>query len=239
MSEVKTVYKTTGFCGPCSASDPAEIDVRDGKILRVRPFSYVEHQSKDGLNAWSIKARGKEFKAAEKCGLSPYAILTKNRVYSPNRVLYPLKRVDWDPKGERNPQNRGTSGYERISWDEAAQIVADELLRIKETYGMNSVLVQSDGHHQVKTIHGPRGCEGMLCDILGGYTLQARNADSWEGWYWGAKHMWGQDPVGEGDFYNTFLDVARNSDALFHWGCDVCSTPFGWGGQLPPGTASS
>ena len=33
----------------------------------------------------------------------------------------------------------------------------------------------------------------------GGYTMQARNPDSWEGWYWGAKHIWGQDPVGEGD----------------------------------------
>ena len=30
-----------------------------------------------------------------------------------------MKRVDFDPNGERNPQNRGKSGYVRISWDEA------------------------------------------------------------------------------------------------------------------------
>ena len=27
---------------------------------------------------------------------------------------------------------------------------------------------------------------------MGGFTLQVRNPDSWEGWYWGAKHVWGQ-----------------------------------------------
>ena len=48
--EITTTIKTMGFCGPCTASDSAEIDVRDGRILRTRPFSYVKHQSKDGLN---------------------------------------------------------------------------------------------------------------------------------------------------------------------------------------------
>jgi trimethylamine-N-oxide reductase (cytochrome c) len=48
---------------------------------------------------------------------------TKARIFN-NRVCYPLKRVDWDPNGERNPQNRGKSRYVRISWDEAAQLYA-------------------------------------------------------------------------------------------------------------------
>lgn len=233
MSEIKTAIKTTGFCGPCSASEPALIEVKDGKILRTRRFNYEENAPEGGLNSWSIRARGKEFKAAERAELSPFALLAKQRVYSPNRILYPLKRVDWNPDGERNPQNRGVSGYERISWDEATDIIAKEILRIKDTYGVNSIFVQSDGHHQVKTLHGPRGCEGALLDILGGYTLQARNPDSWEGWYWGAKHMWGQDPVGQGDNNNLFYDMAKNCDTVLFWGCDVCTTPWGWGGQFP------
>lgn len=260
--QITTTIKTMGFCGPCTASDPAEIDVADGKILRTRPFSYVKHQSKDGLNPWVIKARGKEFPAKEKSELSPFAIAHKQRVYSPNRILYPMKRVDWDPNGERNPQNRGTSTYERISWDEATDIIAAEIIRIKDTYGLNSILVQSDGHHLVKTIHGPRGTEGHLLDQIaiketgvelvndfwmhedagavetgrvkgGGYTMQARNPDSWEGWYWGAKHIWGQDPVGEGDQYNLYHDVANNADSVLFWGCDVETTPWGWGGCFP------
>ena len=38
-------------------------------------------------------------------------------MYSKDRLLSPMKRVDFDPNGKRNPQNRGVSGYEPISWD--------------------------------------------------------------------------------------------------------------------------
>ena len=62
---------------------------------------------------------------------------------------------------------------------------------------------------------------------------RARNPDSWEGWYWGAKHVWGCDPVGEGDIGNLLLDIRENSHYLLHWGCDEETTPWGWCGQLP------
>ena len=61
--------------------------------------------------------------------ITPFSLGYKKRIYSPNRILYPLKRVDWDPDGERNPQNRGKSGYVRISWDEALDIIAREIKR--------------------------------------------------------------------------------------------------------------
>ena len=72
-------------------------------------------------------------KKSRKAGSSPAGekeVLTvtlayKNRINSPNRTMYPLKRVDWDPNGERNPQNRGISKYKRISWDEASEIIAE------------------------------------------------------------------------------------------------------------------
>ena len=116
----------------------------------------------------------------------------KKRTYSPNRIKYPLKRVDWDPNGERNPQNRGKSKYVRISWDEATDIIAGEIRRIQKTYGLNAILLQADGHGESKTIHTPHGHNGRLMDDMGGFTLQVRQPDSWEGWYWGSKHVWGQ-----------------------------------------------
>jgi anaerobic selenocysteine-containing dehydrogenase len=68
---------------------------------------------------------------------APMGHAYKKRVYSPNRTLYPLKRTDWDPNGERNPQNRGISKYTRISWDEAVDIIAGEITKsaVRESTG--------------------------------------------------------------------------------------------------------
>ncbi len=56
------------------------------------------------------------------------------------RILYPMKRVDWDPNGERNQKNRGKSEFVRISWDEALDILASECMRIKEKYGPEAII---------------------------------------------------------------------------------------------------
>ena len=70
-----------------------------------------------------------------KTTLAPHGQNAKSIVYSPDRLLYPMKRVDFDPNGARNPQNRGKSGYVRISWDEALSIVSDEIKRQKREHG--------------------------------------------------------------------------------------------------------
>jgi len=33
-----------------------------------------------------------------------HSLAWKSMVYSPDRLLYPMKRVDFDPNGERNPR---------------------------------------------------------------------------------------------------------------------------------------
>jgi anaerobic selenocysteine-containing dehydrogenase len=100
------------------------VDVKDGKIIRTRPFHFDWKYKPDEFRPWKIKARGKVFEPPMKSLITPFGIGYKKRIYSPNRILYPLKRVDWDPEGERNPQNRGKSRYRRISWDEATDIIA-------------------------------------------------------------------------------------------------------------------
>jgi anaerobic selenocysteine-containing dehydrogenase len=52
---------------------------------------------------------------------------TLQRLYHPNRLKYPLKRVN--PKGARTPD------FVRISWDEAYDIIVRHLNRIKNDYG--------------------------------------------------------------------------------------------------------
>ncbi|MBN2404843.1 MAG: molybdopterin-dependent oxidoreductase, partial [Coriobacteriia bacterium] len=144
----------TGLIGPRDSGPPTLVDVRDGKITRIRPLQYEAKYDKKDFNAWKIEARGKTLEPPMKACVGPLGLAYKKRVYSKNRVRYPLKRVDWDPSGApgstgsggRNTQNRGASKYERISWDEAAEIVAAELKRVGETYGPEAVLSQSDMH---------------------------------------------------------------------------------------------
>ena len=226
-----TTYKNLGFCGFGQGANSAAVDVKNGKLLRIRPLWYDEKFEPERFNPWKLEARGKTFEPKMKSLIPPFSLAYKKRAYSPNRILYPLKREDWDPKGERNPQNRGKSKFVRISWDEATQLVADEIRRVQKEYGPTAILAQADGHGETKEIHGPHGCQTRLLELIGGYTVQARNADSWEGWYWGAKHVWGEDPVGQGRQTNLWKDISENGDMILFWGCDPETTPWGWSGQ--------
>jgi molybdopterin guanine dinucleotide-containing S/N-oxide reductase-like protein len=228
--EEKSSLKSLGF-GPNANS--SVVDVKNGRIIRIRPLHFDWKYDKKEFNPWRIEARGQVFEPSMKVLIPPYSLAYKKRVYSPNRILYPLKRIDWDPDGTRNPQNRGISKYKRISWDEALEIIAHEIQRVKNEYGPEAILSQSDGHGEVKTVHGTHACQNKLLELLGGYSLQTRNPDSWEGWYWGAKHAWGMEPVGQmAPTTNVMPDIAQNSELLLFWGCDPETTPWGLDGQM-------
>ena len=57
---------------------------------------------------------------------------TLQRLYNPNRLLYPMKRTN--PKGSADP------GWVRISWDEAYKTIAAKMLATREKYGAKSVM---------------------------------------------------------------------------------------------------
>ena len=232
--EERTLIKDISWAGVAVGCGTSFVDVRDGKIIRIRPFHYDWKYDPKDFNPWKMEVRGKTFEPKMKFLLPPLSIAYKKRVYSPARIRYPMKRVDFDPDGERNPQNRGTSKYVRISWDEALDIVTGEMQRMKETYGPTAILYQCDQHGENKTVHGPHGCGRKLMKLFGGYTLQIRDPDSWEGWSWGAKHVWGMQPVGQQQPQaNLLYDISKNAETLLFWGCDQETTPWGWGGQMP------
>ena len=61
-----------------------------------------------------------------------------------DRLKYPMKRKHWSPD-DRNPGLRGQDEWERISWDEAATYIHDEVERINSTYGDNAILTFGSG----------------------------------------------------------------------------------------------
>ena len=231
----RTLVRDISFCGvPENGSNASMVDVKDGKIIRIRPMHYDwKYDPQKDMNPWKFEVRGKIFEPSMKTLIPPYSIAYKKRVYSPARIRYPMMRVDWDPKGERNPQNRGTSKYKRISWDQALDIIAGEMNRIKEKYGPTALLYQSDQHGENKVVQACHGAGRKLLRLWGGFTQQNRQPDSWEGWWWGSKHFWGCEPVGQGQQSNLLYDMSKNAELLLFWGCDQETTPWGWQGQLP------
>jgi anaerobic selenocysteine-containing dehydrogenase len=229
----KTVLKALGLSGGIFGASPCAVDVKNGKVVRIRPMHWDEKYDGESFNPWKITRNGKTFEPLMKSVPAPWSLAYKKRTYSPNRIKYPLKRVDWDPNGERNTQNRGKSKFVRISWDEATDILAAEIKRIHKEYGPLGILVQGDGHGECKMIHAPHGCSTLLFDKMGGFTQQVRNPDSWEGWYWGSKHVWGKGFIGMmAPADNVVKDISENSDMVVVWGGDPETTHWGFRGQL-------
>lgn len=63
----------------------------------------------------------------------------RHQVYGADRLKYPMKRKHWEPGGGKK-ELRGRDEWVRISWDEALDLVAAELKRIKEKHGNKSIL---------------------------------------------------------------------------------------------------
>jgi len=237
----ETFMKAIGLGGFGGAGEHAAVDVKNGRVVRIRPLHYDEKYTKEEIGPWKIEARGKTFEPLMKSLPSYFALAYKKRAQSPNRTRFPLKRVDWEPGGVNvNPQNRGKSKFKRISWDEATGIIASEVQRVQAKYGPYAIITLADGHGEGKGVNGsPHGCVRELLEPMGGYTQSARNPDSWEGWFYGAMHVWGTGSVGHvqakpGMFNmeNKLLDISENTDMIVWQGGDWETTPQGFAGQF-------
>ena len=206
---------------------PVFVYVKDGKILRITPIDFDESDAQP----WTIEARGQKFTPPRKTSLAPHGQNYKSVVYSPDRLLHPMKRVDFDPNGARNPQNRGKSRYERISWDEALTIVSSEIKRLKSTYGPGVMAVSHGSHHTWGNIGYYLSALHRFKNAVG-HTAVHHNPDSWEGWYWGAVHHWGHSlRVGQSETYGTVEDCLQNCDMIVFWSADPETTSGSYGAQ--------
>lgn len=208
---------------------PIYVYVKDGRIVRVTPIDLNAEEARRGH--WSINARGRSFSPPPKTTASPHALTVKSTVYSEDRLLYPMKRVDFDPNGERNPQNRGISGYERISWDEALNIVAGEITRNKTEHGNGSIFCSHSSHQSWGNV-GYYICALFRFMNAIGHTKMVINPDSWEGWYWGAMHHFGNSMRnGAAEPYGQVEDCLQNCDMIVYWSSDPEATSGSYAGQ--------
>ncbi len=206
---------------------PLFVYVKDGKIIRTTSIDFDDSDPQP----WTIEARGVKLTPPRRTTLAPHGQNSKAMVYSPDRLLYPMKRVDFDPNGERNPQNRGKSEYVRISWDEALDLVASEIRRAKQVHGPGAMAVSHGSHHTWGNIGYYLSALYRFRNAVG-HTAVHHNPDSWEGWYWGASHHWGYSlRVGQSETYGTVEDCLQNSEMVIFWSADPETTSGSYGAQ--------
>lgn len=214
-------YTTTTNGGPLF------VYVRDGRIVRTTPIDFEDGDAP----SWTIRARGRTFSPRRQATVAPHALSIKSLVYSDKRLLTPMKRVDFDPNGERNPQNRGISGYVPISWDEALDIVAGEIKRMKRQHGPGAITLYHSSHHQWGNIGYYLSALARFGNLIG-FTRVHLNPDSWEGWYWGAVHHYGNSMrIGAAAAYGTVEDCLKECEMIVFWSGDPEAVPGAYGGS--------
>ncbi|MAG98506.1 MAG: dehydrogenase [Rhodospirillaceae bacterium] len=232
-SQHKVVYVSHPGSGLARSNFPLVSHVEDSRIVRSLPFQIPED-----TRLYEIKTSRGVFTRPRKEVQMPLAFAAKRRIDCGTRVKYPLLRDDWSPDNP-NTSERGKSGYSRISWDRALDIIVDQLHRVRENYGsMEPVLVQADGHGHSGYMQSLHFWGHYLFDMTrehldwGWWTQQVRNPDSWEGYYWGAKHVWGFDgTLGEPYQDAVWDDVLEHAEMVIFSGNDPEATGLGMSGS--------
>ena len=152
-----------------------------------------------------IEARDVGFPAIKPC---LRGLLYHYRVYAPDRLQYPMKRT-----GER-----GEGKFTRISWDEALGEVAEQLTRVRDTYGPAAIL-----NFSWSGAEGRLHCNGTLTrflNLVGGQTRMWGGA-SFQGGFFGSLATYGRLDTG-----NERADLL-NSKVIILWGCNPAESIFG------------
>ncbi|PKH60032.1 dimethyl sulfoxide reductase subunit A [Shewanella sp. Choline-02u-19] len=122
----------------------------------------------------------------------------RKRVYAPDRLKYPMKRVG----------PRGAGQFERITWDEALDIVAEKLQDTIDQYGNESVHFTYDSgarYHFSGT-----GCLKRLMNLKGGF-LNSNGDYSWSQIYEAAGKTYGSAGPG---WQGSSVSEMKNSDLV-------------------------
>lgn len=133
----------------CGGRCVLKLHVKEGHVLRIE----TDDRPGDTLADPQLRAciRGRAY---------------RRRQYDPNRLQYPMKRIG----------KRGEGKFKRISWDEALDMLATELKRIKVQYG-NSAMLIPYGTGSYNQVNG-RQTAARLMNLFGG-SLGFYNSYSW------------------------------------------------------------
>ena len=132
------------------------------------------------------------------------------RLYSPERLLYPMKRVG----------KRGEAKFKRISWDQALTEIAERMVHLKTTYGPTALLDQSYAGASYGVLHKSDQVEGLLGRFLGmfGCRTNSWSVPSYQGTTSSSRWTFGTIEDGNED------DTFAHSKLIIMWGWNPAYT---------------
>ncbi len=134
----------------------------------------------------------------------------RQRLYSAERLLHPMIRV-----GER-----GEGKFKRVSWDEALTHVAQNMVRLKDTYGPTALLDQSYAGASYGVLHKSDQIEGLLARFLGmfGSRTNSWSVPSYQATTFSSRMTFGTIEDGNED------DAFAHSKLIIMWGWNPAYT---------------
>jgi molybdopterin-containing oxidoreductase family molybdopterin binding subunit len=169
--------------GTCTGNCLMDITVRDGVIVKSRASKRFTNEDYARLCA-----RGQTH---------------PQRVYSEDRVKYPVRRIEGT--------ERGAGEWERISWDEAAELIKEKWSGYVEEYGVQSIATYSFGGNSANSANYHRAWSS-----LSGVTSINGQIDRGAGT--GSANIIGNGKIMQ--FSNDLSDLP-NAKNLFFWGIDA------------------
>ena len=162
----KTVIKTLAQCSFAQDGEMSAVDVKDGKILRIRPHHHKERYSREEIGPWSVNKDGNVYDTAAQrpaCAL-PDRLQEAGLLAKPHQV--PAQARGLGPKGASGTRRTGARASTCGSaGTRPPTIIADEIRRIHKEYGPCGVLAHGDGHGETKTVHGAHAVQMDLLEL--------------------------------------------------------------------------
>ena len=132
------------------------------------------------------------------------------RLYSPERLLYPMKRVG----------KRGEGKFKRVSWDEALTEISERMVYLKQKYGPQALVDQSYAGASYGVLHKSDQIEGLLGRFLGmfGCRTSSWSVPSYQGTTFSSRITFGTIEDGNED------DAFAHSKLIIMWGWNPAYT---------------
>lgn len=176
--------------------------VEADRLVEIKPFEFDQHPTKilDGV---------------------------PGILYSPSRVRYPMVRVDWyKNRHKSDTSQRGDNRFVRVSWDEALDLLYEELERIQNDYGPWALHTANVGWRSVGNIHS---CGNHMLRAI---AMHGRSVGTAGDYSTGAGQMILPYILGSTEVYSQGTSwplILEHSDLIIFWANDpIKNLQVGW-----------